>query len=470
MHDTSSIRTGFRPHNQTNLSRPQKLSFLRPQNFLPPSHPNQVPVTAHQLQELFKWSGSNVTQMSQYLNCSLQSLRMWSKTSRSLQDTKLMPPTVWHYMCIVLGLKQQPQIRRVEPSPFISNTYNPTSKQPLTFRAVITYHLGTISIYNDSPLNESKEPLAVIPVEFEADTENQLLTISGMSRSDICPWQFENNDGEQTTASLNDFIEKFIWPTCWRLHDFYSLQPTMFLEKEHLLPMHDKDFKLPDATTLYRFCRWLGASAADVAALIWEQSDYMRFLVSPAATNELLTAKETYKILESDSEEDKKFKKRQIFNKKMKTTISAQGWNILTAATGLSPTIKVIGQADPRVRNEKLIKTKEVNGVPIEYVKIRTVVDWVDLAKTEIAITYSISTQLKKGKERTVTFKLEDNRGNFELENKMSDEEAPKAWSEAFTVDPSLEVPPESLVNIQNWFDKALWRYNWIFIYNQKMK
>lgn len=470
MHETSSIRTGFRPHNPSHEQRPKKLSFLRPQNFLPPSHPNQIPVTAHQLQDLYKWSGVNVTQMAQYLNCSLQSLRMWSKTSRSLQDTKLMPPTVWHYMCIILGLKDQPQIRRVEPSPFISHTYNPTSKQPLTFRAVISYHLGSISIFNDSPLNENTEALATIGVSFEADTENLLLSISGMTRSDPCPWQFENSDGAQTTASLNDFIENFIWPTCWRLHDFYSLQPTMFLEKEHLLPMHDKNFKLPDATTLYRFCRWLGASAADVATLIWEQNDYMRYLVSAAATQEFADAKEKFKILDTDTEEDKKAKKKQIFNKKMKTTITAQGWNILTAATGLSPAIKVIGQADPRVRNEKLIKTKEVNGVPIEYVKIKTVVDWVDLSKTEIALTYSISTHLKKGQEITVRFKIEDNRGNFEIGNKMSDEEAPQVWTDAFSINSNLDIPKESLKDVQNWFDKALWRYTWIFVYNQKMK
>lgn len=467
--NTSSIRSGFRPHNKPSQQNETRLSFLRPENFLPPSHKRQVPITAHQIQDLLRWSGNNQKEMASYLNCSLQAFRIWGKTSRSISDNKIIPSTIWHYMAIILGLKSQPEIRRVEPSTTIKHTYDSASNQPVSFRAHINYHMNQISIHNDSAIaqitGDSIKPLIVIDVNFETDQEKELIMINGMLRTEACPWTFEGSN--TLTKNLNDFLQNHIWTACWRLHDYYSLQPSMFLEPKHLLPMHNKKARVPNSTALLRFCRWLGATPADLAVLIWEQPDYMRFLVSPKAKEELEEAKKLYQITDGDSKEEIAHKKKQLFNKTMRCKISPQGWQILLSASGLGASIPVIGQSDPRPRHEKLLTIREVGGVPMEYVKIKCVSDWADTTKSKIVITYQVSSHEKRGVEKKVTFDLSEHNGIFELEGKLMEEGAPEVWTKTFEVEGDGY---ENKKDIVNWFNKALWRYNWKFINLHKLK
>lgn len=466
--NTSAIRQGLRPQNPQHEKRKIHLTFLRPENFLPPSHPKQTPVTAHQLQDLLKWSGNNQRAMATYLNCSLQSFRMWSKTSRSILDNKVIPPTIWHYMTILLGLKKQPVIRRVEPSTIIKHSYDIASNQPVNFRAIVNYHMSQISIFDDSDIpsvqGTSREPLAVIDVDFLADKEKEELTINGMYRSDSCPWQF--GETTQLAKNLNDFLQNHIWVTCWRLHDWYSLQPSMFLKPKHLLPMTDNNFRVPDSTTLLRFCRWLGATPSDLAVLIWEKPDYMRFLVSSSANTELEEARERCKIKDGDSKAETSEKKKQLFNKTMRCRITPQGWQILLAATGLTPSIAVIGQGDPRPRHEKILSIKEVEGVPIEFVQIKCVSDWVDSTKSQVVITYQVSSHQKRGIEKKAVFNVENVRGILEIEGRMTEDGAPENWINTFAIEAKGY---ENEKDIINWFEKALWRYNWKFVNYHKL-
>ncbi|MEH6454819.1 MAG: hypothetical protein V7749_00725 [Cocleimonas sp.] len=466
----SIIRNGLRPQNPKFNNRKTKLTFLRKENFLPPSHPNQIPVTAHQIKDLLKWSGETAQNMAKYICCPMQSFRMWSNTNRSITDNKIMPPTIWHYMSIRLGLVEQERVRRIEPDITVTHTYDVATDVPFILRAVINYHSNEIVIYNDSALNESSStPLTSITAEFQADIKNEIMTISGEYRSATAPWMFENPDDNQQIKNINNFLNESVWPACWKLHDYYSLQPKMFLKPESLLPITDKEFKLPNSTELYRFCRWLGATPADIAAYIWENPTHLRFLVSNQAKEDFINAKEDFKKLDTDTEEEKKNKDQRLANQYRRCRITPQGWSILVSATGLTPTIPVIGRTDPRKRYEKIFKTKEVSGVPIEYVKLLSIIDWTDTEKNNISITYSLSTQERKGEEITVSFPITEHKGSFEIFGSLFEEDVPKEWLENFVIDDKLHLSEQEKEWVFSWLEKAMWRYTWRVILHEKL-
>jgi hypothetical protein len=469
----SIIRKGLRPQNPKFNNRQTHLSFLRKENFLPPSHPNQIPVTAYQIKDLLKWSGETAQNMAKYICTPLQSFRMWSNTNRSITENKIIPPTIWHYMSIRLGLIEQERVRRIEPDITVTHTYDVAdvaTDAPFILRAVINYHSNEILIYNDSALNESGSmPFTTLNAEFQADIEKELITISGEYRSATAPWVFENPDKNPQISNINNFLEEYVWPACWKLHDYYSLQPKMFLKPESLLPITDKNFKLPNSTELYRFCRWLGATPADIAAYIWENPTHLRFLVSNQAKEDFDNAKEQFKKLDTDTEEEKKAKDQKLVNQYRRCRITPQGWSILISATGLTRTIPVIGRSDPRKRYEKIFTTKEVSGVSIEYVKLLSIIDWTNAEKDSISITYSLSTQEKKGKELTVTFPINEHKGSFEIFGKLFEEAAPKAWMDSFVIHKKLNLSEQEKEWVYSWLEKAMWRYTWRVILHERL-
>lgn len=453
---------------------------LRPENYLPPKNPRYLPPNPAQLASLLRWSGLTPKETSDMLamkEVEPDSVLRWTSPYRQkglnsqINNVKAVPPTVFQFWLVCLGLLPAPKIQRVEPMTFIEKTYGQHTTSPITLKGEIDYDTGNIKVFNLTPDPLSMgAPILEFPANFKANQEEATLQIDGKYRAENCPWEIEDNNEESDlfVQTVNQFLKEEIWKAAWAIHDFRSLKPAMFLRPESLLPIYDRKFEVPTAEELTFFMRWLGAERSDLADIVYEHPRFIRYHTSAKSTADILEIAEKYKPLPEDDEATVKEKKTTAWKLIASKKISPHGWYILTSAAGLSPSIKVYGRKEPKRDRVRNFVTKSVAGVPICYYKLNLAVSWQDATKNTLCISYWIDTEKWRGVEKTACFAITANKFNngYILAGSMFEDGAPNDWVKAFDLS---EVKDESLIaDIAKYISFVAWKHAWQFIWYHK--
>lgn len=443
------------------------LSQLRHQNLLPPQHKDQIPPNSYQLANLIRWSGLSVNELSERLGIrekNAETVLRWTKpfNQKGIEHetgTKLIRPAAFQFLLILLGLLPAPTLRRVEPLLTREKLYYDGSNS-FTLSAKIDYQSGDVKVYVESanPVENDGNPALTFNAEFMVDEDLDAIKVAGKFRKDECPWCVDVQDSNPLALSINEFLKDEVWPMAWQLQDFYTLKPEMFLRPQCMLSIYHPDFQVPEPIELIRFKRWLGATTADLAEIVWEIPKSLRYWASSKASEAITTCMEEIELL-SDTEKEDKLRKTTLYKLIKNKKISPQGWYILTSAIGLAPKIQTIGRKEPSSSFERKFITKEIHGAPVEYYNISVSLGWTDTNKDNIYINYAFDTHKNKGAEKTVIVPvIKTENGDVKILGNIFEEGAPEKWEALFDY-PNIDQ--ELIGHMKKWFHFVVWKKVW---------
>ncbi len=450
------------------------LAQLRPQNLLPPHHKDQIAPNSYQLASLIRWSGLNTQELSDLLGMKdkrANTVLRWTSPYKQQgieKDTgdKLIRPAVFQYLLIILGLLPPPSLRRVEPNTTTEKIYSITTN-PFTLAARIDYQSGKINIYMETQniFENDGKPLLTFDAQFSVDSDLNAIKIGSKFRKDECPWCIESDEETELSAAINDFLKEEVWPMAWRLHDFYTLKPEIFLRPQCMLSIYHPDYQVPDPIELIRFKRWLGATTADLADVVWEMPSALRYWASSKASDSITELLEELETLTNSTTKEEKDRKTSIYKLIKNRHISPQGWYILTSAIGLSPKIQVVGRKEVNPTLSRQFVTKEISGTPIEYYNVNVNLGWANTDNDEIYVNYAYDTHKQKGVEKTTIIPISKNgNGDIKIFGNLFEEGAPENWVSLFEYPDNKEL----LEHIQRWFHFVVWKKVWQQVWDKE--
>lgn len=382
------------------------LQQISQNNMLPRNHPDYIPPNGYQIKNLIQWSGYSATEITRALGIKddpqASTLRYWSRpyyvnpapggkeASAYDESSKEIPSAIWQYMLVVLGLVPAPDIRRVEPSTSVEHSFVLNNTQ-YSLSARINFKRGVIKLFFSDSLPSDETEILSLECSFSFDEATGEQRINGNTRHDACPWELSENEGEkELILEINNFIAHKVWWAIWRLFDYHSLDPEMFLRASCLLHISDPDFTTPNRAELLQFKRWIGADIADLASMVWVKRSALNFWTSTHCEEQVQFVND-----------DKSLSPKAKANKLKNLHINPQAWHLLTSAVGLAPPVKVLGRKSPDptlTRKWDIVKT---HGVPIKWLSAEFSFVW-NAGATELYINYAYNSESRRSDEQTV--------------------------------------------------------------------
>lgn len=406
-----------------------KAAFLKSEHVLPVAHKRYIPPKPDDIQKLLLWSGLSQEAFATTAKVPLSQLRYWaaSKTKRTID------PAVWTYLLIRLGITEQKEYRRVNPSESVNQTY-PLNSGSITFQAKISFMNNELKINIKSDFQKEAFGELEFNVEMLEDGE---IFIDSVAQNEGCSWVMDGAD-KAINPLLTLFLHDDVWEAAWRIVMFNLYKPENIFTPENLLQHTHKKFIAPTPFQLVRLMKWAGCTAADLAWIGGVTPVKMRYWTSRKAQEALDFSDE--KLIE---------------NKLAKPTIKPHAWAIITSSLGLTLPIKLVGQVESKVKYTRKFVSKEVSGVPIEFENVSASFTWLTPEKDCLALMYQISTQKEKGKSERIIFKVTGSGELILLDGKEIFKDIPDSWK--------LMTKGFSEL-VAGYFDKALINNMWKYI------
>lgn len=472
--DSSSINSTKKPQPKVK----EHLSFLRYENLLSPNDKNYIPPTVNQINSLASWAGvsgggrSGKGKLAAIANVEEFLMKKWTNENKGIEDSNVIYGCVWRYLLIRLGVIEQPIYRRSEPSTVVTESYS-LDDEPFVLRAKIWYSRDELAIdfFNDSLHSASRrDSKAIFSLNLEHD---QSLTAGNTIHGHLRHDEFQPETNERfadaiTTAIKNNrvtknqlqyyvqFVQNRVWKALWSIHDFNSISPRDFLKCVNKDPFTLSFDEMPTHRELLSICGWAGIDTRELAYICGETTKRMRWLTSGKGDSALKKALSDF--------DKNKITSNQLQGIRWANTPSRHAVSMILSAFGLAPQIPVIGRTAPIQRKVRSITTKEIQGVPVEFVKIETTFMFTNALQNQIKVVGRTNTHKGAGEEWAETFDIKVSEdldiyvdGHLSVRNG----EASETWAKL-----NSHVPEVA----HSYMEKALWHSlrNYLVFYFSK--